>query len=99
MLSGGEAIVMGLITSQDIQGALECLPETTTWPEISRLFAEQDASLRTDWQLPMLACQAVGGDPAAAIPAAAAVACLQSSIILVDDMLDADPRGSYHSLG
>ncbi len=46
-----------------------------------------------------MACQAVGGDEAAAIPGAAALACLQISIILVDDMLDDDPRGAHLRLG
>ncbi len=52
-----------------------------------------------DWQLPVLACDAVGGAPESVIPAAAAIACLQISIILIDDMLDADQRGEYHRIG
>ena len=52
-----------------------------------------------DWQLPIFACQAVGESPEKAIPAAAALACAQLSIILVDDMLDHDPRGEYHRSG
>jgi geranylgeranyl pyrophosphate synthase len=90
---------MHFITAPDIRRALQTLPETTTWPEISSLFVDDGRPVRTDWQLPAVACLAVGGDPAATIPAAAAIACLQSSIILVDDMLDQDPRGEYHRLG
>jgi geranylgeranyl pyrophosphate synthase len=41
----------------------------------------------------------VGGDEAAAIHGAAALACMQISIILVDDMLDDDPRGAHLRLG
>jgi geranylgeranyl pyrophosphate synthase len=52
-----------------------------------------------DWNLPPLACQAVGGRPEQATPAAAAIACLQMSIIHIDDMLDADPRGLYQEIG
>ena len=33
------------------------------------------------------------------MPASAALACAQISIILVDDMLDDDPRGEYHRIG
>lgn len=52
-----------------------------------------------DWQLPGLSCEAVGGDVDHALPAAAAIACLQISIILIDDMLDEDPAGEHHRLG
>jgi geranylgeranyl diphosphate synthase type I len=52
-----------------------------------------------DWQLPIIACQAVGGAAETAIPASAALACTQISIILVDDMLDDDPRGEYRRIG
>ncbi len=54
---------------------------------------------RPDWDLPLLACQVVGGLPAQALPAAAAIACMQISIILVDDMLDHDPRGQHNQIG
>jgi geranylgeranyl pyrophosphate synthase len=52
-----------------------------------------------DWQLPAIACQALGAAAEESIPAAAALACAQISIILVDDMLDDDPRGEYHRTG
>lgn len=52
-----------------------------------------------DWELPVIACQALGESPEKAIPASAALACAQISIILVDDMLDEDPRGEYHRTG
>ena len=51
------------------------------------------------WQLPILACQAVGGDTDLAVPGMAALACLHISIMLIDDMLDEDPRGEHHRLG
>jgi geranylgeranyl diphosphate synthase type I len=41
----------------------------------------------------------VGGALEAALPGAAALACIQLSIVLVDDMLDDDPRGDYHRYG
>src|SRR5215211_7306449 len=52
-----------------------------------------------DWRLPVVACQAVGESAEKAVPASAALACAQISIILVDDMLDDDPRGEYHRIG
>jgi hypothetical protein len=52
-----------------------------------------------DWQLRVLAGGASGGSIEQAIPAAAAIACLRISIILVDDLLDADPRGEHHRVG
>jgi geranylgeranyl pyrophosphate synthase len=41
----------------------------------------------------------VGGTAEKAIPAVAAIACAQIGIVLLDDMLDKDPRGEYHRLG
>jgi geranylgeranyl pyrophosphate synthase len=52
-----------------------------------------------DWQLPVLACKAVAGVEEKAIPAVSALACAQVGIILIDDMLDEDPRGEYHRVG
>ena len=43
--------------------------------------------------------EAVGGDVGQALPGMAAIACLHTSILLLDDMLDADPKGEYHHLG
>lgn len=75
------------------------LPIFDSWPEM-RTILQRAASLRPrDWQLPVVACQAVGEPPEKAIPASAALACAQISIILVDDMLDDDPRGEYRRIG
>ena len=75
------------------------LPILKIWTEAKSLL-DHAASLRPrDWRLPALACEAVGGEPEEAVPACAALACAQISIILVDDMLDDDPRGEYHRLG
>ncbi|HSL29790.1 MAG TPA: polyprenyl synthetase family protein [Anaerolineales bacterium] len=65
-----------------------------------RIILQRAASLRPrDWQLPLVACQAVGESVGKAVPASAALACAQISIILVDDMLDDDPRGEYRRIG
>lgn len=52
-----------------------------------------------NWQLSFITCEAVGGKLEEAVPAAAAIACLQISILLIDDLLDEDPRGEYHKIG
>jgi geranylgeranyl pyrophosphate synthase len=52
-----------------------------------------------DWEVPMRISEAVGGTATDALSGAAALACMQASIRLVDDMLDNDPRGDYHHLG
>ena len=44
-------------------------------------------------------CEAFQGSVENTIPAVAAMACLHRSIIILDDMLDGDPRGEYHQLG
>lgn len=69
------------------------------WPLMATM-AQQLAGRRPhDWQLPVLAAVAVGGDGAAALPAVSAIACCQIAIILVDDMLDEDVRGYHQQLG
>ncbi len=83
----------------DLKAAVLALPEIADWPEAAGVFSTKAEKVRLDWQLPVFACRAVGGDPSTMAPAAAAVACLQCSIILVDDVLDQDPRGAHHLLG
>ena len=69
------------------------------WPEMQALFTESALRKPRHWRLPVLACEAVGGEPLQAIPAVTAIGCLHISILLVDDMLDSDPRGKHHHLG
>jgi geranylgeranyl pyrophosphate synthase len=75
------------------------LPEVATWPEMADIFEQAISRPFAPWELPLLACQAVGGTAPAAIPGAAAIACIQLSLLLVDDMLDEDPRGTYLRFG
>lgn len=75
------------------------LPVVPSWPDIKTIFNEAASSHPFDWKLPILACEAVGGNMSHAIPAVASIAMLQASIILIDDMLDIDPRGYYHKVG
>lgn len=84
---------------ESIQALLTSLPETAGWEDFHALFNRASEEPPVDWKLPLIACQAVGGDPQAALPAAAAIACIQASIILVDDLLDEDPKGAQHEQG
>jgi geranylgeranyl pyrophosphate synthase len=78
---------------------LMSLPIVQDWSEIQVILKKACGKRPRDWLLPLLACKAVGGSIGQAVPAAAAIACLQISIILVDDLLDADPRGEHHRVG
>src|SRR6185436_408955 len=69
------------------------------WPEMESLFKRAASIKPRDWNLPLLACEAVGGKPEQAGGTVTAIACAQISIILIDDLLDADPRGEYQTIG
>src|SRR5579864_3428547 len=66
---------------------------------LERIDGTVHRDLRCIWDFPIVACQAVGGTAAAALPGAAAVLCSLIGIHLVDDLLDEDPRGDYRQLG
>jgi geranylgeranyl pyrophosphate synthase len=83
----------------DIIAQVSGLPEMTAWPELADIFERSVTQLGLKWELPLMACQAVGGDATAAAVGAAAVACMQLSLVLVDDMLDEDPHGAYLQFG
>jgi len=74
-------------------------PIFDSWPEMKTILQRAASGAPRDWKLPVIACQAAGESPEKAIPASAALACAQLSIILVDDMLDDDPRGEYRRIG
>ena len=82
-----------------IQHMLLDLPAVKSWPDMRGAVESMVMKRPRDRELPIRASLAVGGTAEQAIPAAAAIACLQISIILIDDMLDADPRGAYHRIG
>jgi geranylgeranyl pyrophosphate synthase len=75
------------------------IPVVQDWPELRTLLTQAAAREPKHWQLPVRACEAVGKPADQAIPAVAAIACAQVSILLIDDMLDEDPRGEYHHAG
>ncbi len=78
---------------------LYTLPIVSRWDDLAGLLAQTTQAQPRHWQLPARVCQAVGGTPAQAIPAVAAIACVHLAIKTVDDMLDADPEGQYHRFG
>jgi geranylgeranyl pyrophosphate synthase len=79
--------------------ALLSQPTFQAWPELAELIAAGIRRRDRIWSLPHLACLAVGGSTEAAVAAVAALGCLQYSIVLIDDLLDADPRGVHHRVG
>ena len=75
------------------------LPVLKAWPDTKSLLERAASKQPRDWRLPILVCEAVGGTSAQAVPASASVACALIGILLIDDMLDEDPRGEYHRMG
>lgn len=69
------------------------------WKELLELFQRLAEKQQHGWVLPKYACLSVGGDEEDALKAVAAFGCLQIGIILIDDMLDLDPRGYHHEAG
>ena len=69
------------------------------WPETTLLLEHAASRQPRDWRLPLLACEAVGGRMEQGIPASASVACALIGILLIDDMLDDDPRGVFKRIG
>lgn len=84
---------------KDVYTQLRKLPNIDIWPEIETLLADHDELVRLDWRLPTYSLQALGNDSFDPLPLVSALACLQISIILVDDILDHDPRGKHHEMG
>ena len=87
------------MNNRDIHNQLRSIPGLAAWPEILEIIPANDEPLRTDWALPLYALRAAGLETAAALPVAVALACIQISIMLVDDILDDDPRGKHISMG
>jgi len=73
-------------------------PEVAAWPELIEVWHHYAENARS-WQLPDLACRAIGGAVEQAVPMITAVGCCHISIVLVDDILDDDPKGLYQRLG
>ncbi len=75
------------------------IPHVKEWDDLQVLFRRAASGKPGHWLLPLRTCESVGGSAGRSIPAAVAVACSHIGIVLVDDMLDADPRGEYLRAG
>ena len=84
---------------EQIIASFSTLPQLHQWDQALTLMQRVGARKPYHWLLPVRACAAVGGTAEQGIAAALAVACCHLSIILVDDMLDDDPRGEYRQMG
>lgn len=69
------------------------------WPEMFQLYKQVAETEPYGWILSTAACYAVGGTPEQVLPVVAAYGCLQNAILLIDDLLDEDPRGMHHQYG
>lgn len=78
---------------------LENQPQVQEWPEMAASLHRAGQRVPISCLLPRLTCQAFGGEEQLALPGIAAMTAAQISILLVDDMLDKDPRGEYHQIG
>lgn len=83
----------------DVCDQLQSVPRLDTWPEVDTLFSDRTAPIRLDWKLPIYSIQAVNRNKPDPLPLVSALACLQMSIILIDDILDNDPRGKHLEMG
>jgi len=88
-----------MATTATLRELILSVPGMERWNEVGELFPDGQDSVRLDWQLPGIASVAVGGKYADTLHAMAALACIQVSIILVDDMLDEEPEGMHHRMG
>jgi geranylgeranyl pyrophosphate synthase len=84
---------------EEVKAQVLALPEVQAWPEMAKIFERHVADPNQVWEWPYRACRAVGGDESLAASSAAAILCMILSILLVDDMLDEDPRGVHLRLG
>lgn len=73
-------------------------PEVADWPAMQTVW-QHYAKRPGSWRLPELACRAVGGRGDGLMTLVTAVACSYISIVLVDDILDDDPKGLYRQMG
>jgi len=82
-----------------IETQLLARPHVQGWPELQELVRMAVAARPRHWLLPVVACQSVGGEVYQALPGSMAIACLHTAILVVDDMLDSDPRGIHNQVG
>lgn len=74
-------------------------PETQRWPQLQLACQRALTHKPTAWDFPLRAGQALGADEEGLVLPVAAMVCAHMSIIVIDDLLDEDPRGLYHQIG
>ena len=84
--------------SQAIQD-FSVLPAMQSWSNAQSIFRRAASARPSLWLVPARVCEAVGGSREQAILAVLAIGCAHAGILLVDDMLDDDPRGDFQHLG
>ncbi|GJM39897.1 MAG: hypothetical protein DHS20C20_01790 [Ardenticatenaceae bacterium] len=87
-----------MIAQAEIDALFLQQPEVVAWPAMQDVWHHY-AQNSNSWHLPELTCQAVGGDVQLVVPLITAFSCCYISIVLVDDILDDDPKGLYHQMG
>lgn len=74
-------------------------PQVAEWPLLQRVVRQATGKPPVAWDFPIAGCVAAGAAEQQAIPAVAAITCAHIAIILIDDILDEDPRGEHNHLG
>lgn len=74
-------------------------PAVQQWPLLASVI-ERALNVRPiAWDFPIAGCLAAGAEANQALAPVAAITCAHIGIILIDDILDEDPRGEYRKLG
>jgi geranylgeranyl pyrophosphate synthase len=87
---------------QIYHSALELLLQSQAarqWPLLRTAIERAGQRAPVAWDFPVIACRAVGAGEDLAIPAVAAITCAHMALLLIDDLLDDDPRGEQHAIG
>jgi geranylgeranyl pyrophosphate synthase len=69
------------------------LPLIQKWPEMQAILTETSKRRPPVWQMPVLACEAVGGNSTLALPAVVTIGSMHLSLVVTDDLLDEEPNG------
>lgn len=70
-----------------------------TWAEFNIALDRATNKAPVAWDFSTKACEAMGVEPQRALPAVAALTCAHMGLMLIDDLLDEDPRGEYLRIG
>ncbi len=90
-----------MIKSIQLQEHLRNVPDVEVWADLLSVWDHATSDIREDWAIPNLVAVAMGAELPSSKRAqlAAAVGAMQLAIILVDDILDDDVRGTHHKYG